>query len=60
MPPNLFDIGRRASIKYIRESIVEPEAKVIEGFDLPMPDYEEKLTVKEFNDLVAYLLSLKG
>ncbi|HDY89463.1 MAG TPA: c-type cytochrome [bacterium] len=60
LAPNLFDIGRRASIKYIRESIVEPESKVVEGFELPMPDYEEKLTVKEFNDLVAYLLSLKG
>ena len=58
--PNLFDIGERADIDYIRESIIEPESTIVKGYDLAMPDYEEKLTLKEFDDLVAYLLSLKG
>ncbi len=58
LAPNLFDIGIRADI---RESIIDPTARVIEGYQIPMPtDYEKELTVKEFNDLIAYLQSLKG
>jgi cytochrome c2 len=61
LAPNLFDIGTRADIREIRESIIDPAARVIEGYQIPMPtDYEKELTVKEFNDLVAYLQSLKG
>ncbi|MEE9260568.1 MAG: cytochrome ubiquinol oxidase subunit I [Candidatus Scalindua sediminis] len=61
LAPNLFDIGTRADIRGIRESIIDPAARVIEGYQIPMPtDYEKELTVKEFNDLVAYLQSLKG
>lgn len=59
--PNLFNIGLRASGDYIKESIFFPGAKVNEGYKFKMPvDYIDKLTVKEFNDLMAFMLSLKG
>ena len=59
--PNLFTIGARADVEYIKESILFPDAKIIEGYKFKMPkDYIDKLSVREFNDLVAYLVSLKG
>ncbi|ODS33699.1 MAG: subunit 1 of alternative cytochrome bd quinol oxidase (CydA) [Candidatus Scalindua rubra] len=60
LAPNLFDIGDRADIEFIKESIIDPSAKTVEGYDLAMPEYEEELTIKEFNDLIAYLQSFKG
>jgi cbb3-type cytochrome oxidase cytochrome c subunit len=61
LAPNLFDIGTRADIREIRESIIDPAARVIEEYQISMPtDYEKELTVKEFNDLIVYLQSLKG
>lgn len=59
--PNLSHIGTQSDITYIIESILDPEAKIIKGYKFKMPkDYEERLSVKEFNDLVAFLASLKG
>ncbi len=59
--PNLFTIGIRAGADYIKESILDPEAKIAEGFKFKMPnDYKYKLSVKEFNDLMAFMLNLKG
>ncbi|HEX8897953.1 MAG TPA: c-type cytochrome, partial [Chthoniobacterales bacterium] len=42
---------------YLRESIVKPEAKIVDGFDdlMPKPD----LTEEELNALVEYLEGLK-
>lgn len=58
--PNLRTIGSRAGKEYIKESILDPDAKIIEGFKFKMPkDYQDKLTVKEFSDLMVYLMSLK-
>ncbi|MGR3220444.1 MAG: cytochrome ubiquinol oxidase subunit I, partial [Candidatus Anammoxibacter sp.] len=59
--PNLSAIGATSDIGYIKESILYPEAKIIKGYKFKMPkDYLDKLTVREFNDLVAFLTSLKG
>lgn len=59
--PNLAHIGAQSDITYIIESILDPEAKIIEGYKFKMPkDYKDRLSVKEFNDLVAFLASLKG
>jgi NitT/TauT family transport system substrate-binding protein len=43
---------------YLRESIVEPNAVVAEGFPAIMPAYTD-LSESELNDLVAYLLTLE-
>ena len=60
LAPSLFDIGDRADFEYIRESILYPEAKVIEGFELSMPSYKDKITEKELADLITFLQSLKA
>jgi len=58
--PNLFTIGLRASAGYIRESIIYPDAKINKGYKFKMPYYSDKLSVREFDDLMTYLLNLKG
>lgn len=59
--PNLSTIGSRAGIGYLKESILFPDLKIIEGYKFKMPkDYQDKLSVKEFYDLLAFLASLKG
>ena len=52
--------GLRAA-DYLRQSIVEPSAFVVDGFeDGKMPaDWEEMLTPGEVEGLVAYLLTLQ-
>jgi cytochrome c oxidase subunit 2 len=42
---------------YLRESIVKPEAKIVDGFDDVMPKPE--LTEEEVNAIIAYLGTLK-
>ena len=42
---------------YIRESIVNPEARIVEGFDNVMPPSE--LTDKEVDEIMEYLRTLK-
>ncbi len=47
--------------EYIRESILDPSAYVVEGFDdnIMPKTYGEMLTSEEISDLVAFLLSLR-
>ncbi|MFW5940714.1 MAG: c-type cytochrome [Chloroflexota bacterium] len=47
---------------YLRESIVEPDAHIVEGFQpgVMYQNYEEDLTEEQIDDLVAYLLTLEG
>jgi cytochrome c oxidase subunit 2 len=42
---------------YLREAIVDPEAKIVEGYDDVME--EPHLTDKEVEDIIAYLKTLK-
>jgi cytochrome c oxidase subunit 2 len=46
---------------YLRESITDPQAKIVAGFKSPsvMPTYQGKLNDKELKGLVEYIKSLK-
>jgi cytochrome c2 len=66
--PGLQNVGERAATRveglsapeYIRQSIVEPSAYVVEGFvDNLMPKvYAQVFSDEDLDNLVAYLLSL--
>lgn len=45
---------------YIRESVLEPNAKVVAGFEPVMPTYQGRLRDDEIAALTAYLRSLDG
>ena len=44
---------------YFRESLMQPQAKLVKGFPPVMPTFQGTLTDEEVNALVAYLKSLK-
>ncbi len=44
---------------YIRESILEPEAKVVQGYKPVMPTYKGILSDEEITDLIQFIKSLK-
>ena len=48
-----------ADENYLRESIENPTAKVVKGFNPVMPTYKGQLTEEETNALIAYIKSLK-
>jgi len=58
--PSLAGIASKGEA-FIRESIVNPEAEITEGFPAgTMPaDYGEKLSDEQINQLVKYLMTLK-
>src|SRR5262247_864140 len=65
--PSLWDIGARKDANYIRESIVEPDSVVVEGFPqglmkgtLDGSGFYQKLSLQDLNTIVNYLASLKG
>jgi len=65
--PSLWDIGARKDANYIRESILEPDAVVVEGFPaglmkgtLDGNGFYQQAPVQDLNTLVNYLTSLKG
>jgi cytochrome c oxidase subunit 2 len=43
---------------YIRESVLEPAARVVKGFEPVMPTYQGRLRDKEIDALIAYIKSL--
>lgn len=45
---------------YFRQSLMEPQAKIVKGFSPSMPGYKGRLTDDEVKDLIVYLKSLKG
>jgi cytochrome c oxidase subunit 2 len=45
---------------YVRESILEPQAKVAAGFDPVMPTYKGRLKDQEITVIIAYLKSLSA
>lgn len=51
----------KSAEEYIRESILTPDAYVVEGFQAGMmlPGWDTALSEKDLNNLVAYLLTLK-
>ena len=65
--PDLTDVGRHHPAGYLAESIVSPNAVIVEGrgYTGPdgrssMPDYRDSLSVGDLIDVVAYLRSLGG
>jgi mono/diheme cytochrome c family protein len=59
--PNLNNVGSRLSVAEIRQSIIEPNAVIAEGFaEGMMPqDFSQKMTVSELELLVEFLASKK-
>jgi cytochrome c oxidase subunit 2 len=49
-----------ADENYIRESILEPQAKVVAGYDPVMPTYQGRLNDREIMAVIEYLKSLDG
>jgi cytochrome c2 len=65
--PSLWDIGTRKDAHYIRESLLEPDAVLVEGFPpglmkgtLDGQGFYQKLSLQDLNTIVNYLTSLKG
>ncbi len=44
---------------YIRESILDPQAKIVQGFAPAMPTYQGKLKDNQLRDIIEYIKSLK-
>jgi cytochrome c oxidase subunit 2 len=49
-----------ADKEYIRESIVNPAAKTVEGYAQIMPTYKSQLTSEQVNQLIEYVRSLSA
>lgn len=49
-----------ADDNYIRESILNPAAKIVEGYQPIMPTFKGQVTDEQLNALVAYVKSLSG
>ena len=49
-----------ADENYIRESILEPQARVVAGYDPVMPTYQGRLNDREIMAVIEYLKSLDG
>jgi len=43
---------------YIRESILEPEADVVRGFGIDMPDYSGGISDREIEAVIAFMKTL--
>jgi cytochrome c oxidase subunit 2 len=46
--------------EYVRESIVHPTAKIVEGYQPIMPTYQGLISEEGISQLVAYIQTLKG
>jgi len=44
---------------YLRESILEPQAKIVQGYEPVMPTFKGRLNEKQLNGLIDYIKSLK-
>lgn len=44
---------------YLRESILDPNAKIVSGYQPTMPSFRGRITEEELNQLTAYIKSLK-
>jgi cytochrome c oxidase subunit 2 len=50
----------KADDDYVRESILEPDAKIVEGFEsIRMPTFKGQLKEHEIDELIQYLKTLK-
>ena len=60
--PVLLEDGRTviADEDYIRESILQPAAKIVSGFKPVMPTFQGQISDEQLNALIAYVKSLSG
>ena len=59
--PGLVDVGERLTVDEIRQSILDPNAVMVEGFPPAMPaDFGAKMTVNELQMIVDLLTEKKG
>jgi cytochrome c oxidase subunit II len=60
--PVMLDDGRTvtADENYIRESILDPGAKIVQGFKPVMPTFQGLISEEQLNALVAYVKSLSS
>ena len=49
-----------ADESYIRESIVDPMAKITAGWQPIMPTFQGQITEEQLTDLISYVRSLSG
>jgi cytochrome c oxidase subunit II len=58
--PQALSNGSKVTVdeNYIRESILEPQAKVVAGFEPVMPTYQGRLKDPEIDALIQYIKSL--
>jgi cytochrome c oxidase subunit 2 len=57
-----LDNGKKvlADDDYIRESILDPNAKIVKGFTTQMPTFKGLVNEDELTQLIAYVKSLKN
>ncbi len=60
--PELDAVGARLSAEEIRESVIDPEAVIAEGFapGLMPADFADRMTIRELEILVKFLADSKG
>jgi cytochrome c oxidase subunit 2 len=53
--------GRKvvADENYIRESILQPQAKIVKGFQPVMPSFQGQLTEEQISDIIEFIKKLK-
>jgi cytochrome c oxidase subunit 2 len=53
--------GRKvvADENYIRESILQPQAKIVKGFQPIMPSFQGQLTEEQISDIIEFIKTLK-
>ncbi len=58
---NVYEDGSEATVdeNYIRESILEPQAKVVQGFAPSMPSFKGILSDQDVTAVIAYIKTLK-
>jgi cytochrome c2 len=44
---------------YFKESVLEPQARIVEGYGSAMPSYQDLVTPEELAELAAYVKSLQ-
>jgi mono/diheme cytochrome c family protein len=58
--PSLNDVGRRLTIDQIRDSVIAPNAVIVEGYPPVMPDLSGTMVVKELELIVRFLAEQTG
>ena len=59
--PVILNDGRvvEADESYIRESIVNPSAKIVAGYENIMPTFQGQVSEEEIFELIAFIQALK-